>query len=467
MPGQQRRAARRAWPADGTAATANSGPARDRSSRRAAASRTSPRPGGGRAERSRAPTAGACRAPGVEVHVPGDFSDGREIRAAPTPGRAATSWRWTPFCPSASARRASPEGQSRLGQDGGVATDLTQCTATELLELYRRARRRRSRRHGPCSSASSALDPTLNAFCLVAGDEAMASARRARCAGSAASRSGRSTACRRRSRTSILTGAGRRGGAAAPSIPDQPWDVDAPATARLREAGAVLVGKTTTPEFGCKGETNSALTGITRNPWDPTQDARRVVGRHGGRRRRRARPAQRRDRRRRLGAHPGRVLRQRRAQAELRAGAGVPAVAVRHGVAPRAAHDERRRRGADAERAEAARRPGLDVAAARRPRLPRRARRRHRRAARRLLADARLRRRRRSRGRRRRRRGGRGAGRRRCHRRGRRPGLRRPAGDHDRAVVHRGVDAVEHARRPSSRPSPTPTSRPRPSSARG
>ena len=39
--------------------------------------------------------------------------------------------------------------------------------------------------------------------------------------------------------------------------PDQPWDVDAPATARLREAGAVLIGKTTTPEFGCKGETNS------------------------------------------------------------------------------------------------------------------------------------------------------------------------------------------------------------------
>ena len=30
----------------------------------------------------------------------------------------------------------------------------------------------------------------------------------------------------------------------------------------------MLFGKTTTPEFGCKGETNSPLTGITRNPWD-------------------------------------------------------------------------------------------------------------------------------------------------------------------------------------------------------
>ena len=33
----------------------------------------------------------------------------------------------------------------------------------------------------------------------------------------------------------------------------------------------MLVGKTTTPEFGCKGETNSSLTGITRNPWDPSK----------------------------------------------------------------------------------------------------------------------------------------------------------------------------------------------------
>ena len=51
--------------------------------------------------------------------------------------------------------------------------------------------------------------------------------------------------------------------------PDQPWDEDAPAVARLREHGAVLLGKTTTPEFGWKGVTDSPLTGITRNPWNP------------------------------------------------------------------------------------------------------------------------------------------------------------------------------------------------------
>jgi aspartyl-tRNA(Asn)/glutamyl-tRNA(Gln) amidotransferase subunit A len=48
-----------------------------------------------------------------------------------------------------------------------------------------------------------------------------------------------------------------------------PWNDDAPATARLREHGAVLLGKTTTPEFGWKGVTDSPLTGITRNPWNP------------------------------------------------------------------------------------------------------------------------------------------------------------------------------------------------------
>ena len=50
---------------------------------------------------------------------------------------------------------------------------------------------------------------------------------------------------------------------------DQPWEEDAPCVARLREHGAVLLGKTTTPEFGWKGLTDSPLTGITRNPWNP------------------------------------------------------------------------------------------------------------------------------------------------------------------------------------------------------
>ena len=47
-----------------------------------------------------------------------------------------------------------------------------------------------------------------------------------------------------------------------------PWDVDAPFSRFMRDAGAVLLGKTTTPEFGWKGVTDNPLYGITRNPWD-------------------------------------------------------------------------------------------------------------------------------------------------------------------------------------------------------
>jgi aspartyl-tRNA(Asn)/glutamyl-tRNA(Gln) amidotransferase subunit A len=49
---------------------------------------------------------------------------------------------------------------------------------------------------------------------------------------------------------------------------DQAWDENAPSVERLLENGAVLLGKTTTPEFGWKGVTGSPLTGVTRNPWD-------------------------------------------------------------------------------------------------------------------------------------------------------------------------------------------------------
>lgn len=47
-----------------------------------------------------------------------------------------------------------------------------------------------------------------------------------------------------------------------------PWDQDAPCVARLRETGAVLLGKTTTPEFAWKGVTDSRRHGATGNPWD-------------------------------------------------------------------------------------------------------------------------------------------------------------------------------------------------------
>jgi aspartyl-tRNA(Asn)/glutamyl-tRNA(Gln) amidotransferase subunit A len=44
--------------------------------------------------------------------------------------------------------------------------------------------------------------------------------------------------------------------------------VDAPSVERAKAAGGILIGKTTTSEFGCKPVGDSPLTGITRNPWN-------------------------------------------------------------------------------------------------------------------------------------------------------------------------------------------------------
>ncbi len=47
----------------------------------------------------------------------------------------------------------------------------------------------------------------------------------------------------------------------------------APSVERLLAAGAVMVGKTTTPELGWKATSNSPLYGVTRNPWDVSRTA--------------------------------------------------------------------------------------------------------------------------------------------------------------------------------------------------
>ncbi|ATW48657.1 amidase [Streptomyces peucetius] len=54
---------------------------------------------------------------------------------------------------------------------------------------------------------------------------------------------------------------------------DGPWEEDAPSVARLRAHNAVFLGKTTTPEFGWKGVTDSPRHGVTRNPHDPSRTA--------------------------------------------------------------------------------------------------------------------------------------------------------------------------------------------------
>jgi len=53
---------------------------------------------------------------------------------------------------------------------------------------------------------------------------------------------------------------------------DEPAATSSPMVARLVDGGAVVIGKTTTPEFGWKGTGSSPRTGVTRNPWDPAKN---------------------------------------------------------------------------------------------------------------------------------------------------------------------------------------------------
>lgn len=146
--------------------------------------------------------------------------------------------------------------------------DPTQLTATELLDHYRAGTLSPAEVTRAVLERIERLNPALGAFCVVAGDDALAAARASEARWRAGSPCGRLDGVPVSIKDLILTKGWptRRGSRTVD--PDQPWEVDAPATARLREAGAVLVGKTATPEFGCKGETNSPLTGLTRNPWD-------------------------------------------------------------------------------------------------------------------------------------------------------------------------------------------------------
>ncbi|NBO89506.1 MAG: amidase, partial [Betaproteobacteria bacterium] len=153
-----------------------------------------------------------------------------------------------------------------------ATTDLTQCTAHELLALYRSGQASPVDATQAVLARAHRLNPRLNAFCLIDDEAALTHARASEARWQAHRQQGAPIGALDGVPTSIKDLVLTRGW---PTLrgsrtidPAQPWDVDAPATARLREAGAVLLGKTTTPEFGCKGETNSPATGITRNPWN-------------------------------------------------------------------------------------------------------------------------------------------------------------------------------------------------------
>lgn len=111
------------------------------------------------------------------------------------------------------------------------------------------------------------LEPQLNMFCHVDFDAARVSARAS------------DERIRRGERIGVLDGIPtsikdliavrdmpQRFGSR--TVSDAPVAQDAPSVERLRRAGAVILGKSTTSEFGCKAVGDSPLTGITRNPWN-------------------------------------------------------------------------------------------------------------------------------------------------------------------------------------------------------
>jgi aspartyl-tRNA(Asn)/glutamyl-tRNA(Gln) amidotransferase subunit A len=123
------------------------------------------------------------------------------------------------------------------------------------------------------------LNPLLNAYCLVDHEAALAAARKSEQRWLAGEPLSRLDGVPTSIKDLILTRDWPTWRGSKTTGADQAWSDDAPATARLREAGAVLLGKTTTPEFGWRASTDSPLTGVTRNPWDT---ARTPGGSSGG-----------------------------------------------------------------------------------------------------------------------------------------------------------------------------------------
>ena len=147
-------------------------------------------------------------------------------------------------------------------------TQLADYTATELVNLYR------TKQASPVEAAQAVLariaelNPVLNAFCIVDADRALAAAQASEARWQKGAPTDLLDGVPVSIKDLILTKGWPTLRGSRTVDPKQPWEVDAPVVARLREAGAVLLGKTNTPEFGIKGTTDNTLTGVTLNPWN-------------------------------------------------------------------------------------------------------------------------------------------------------------------------------------------------------
>ncbi|SME89705.1 aspartyl-tRNA(Asn)/glutamyl-tRNA(Gln) amidotransferase subunit A [Tistlia consotensis] len=152
-----------------------------------------------------------------------------------------------------------------------MADDAAFLSANELLDAYR------DKSLSPVEATEAALaqierlNGQLNAFCLVDREGALAAARESEKRWQAGRPRGRLDGVPLGVKDLLLTEGWPTLRGSRTIDPAGPWHEDAPAVARVKEHGAILLGKTTTPEFGWKGVTDNDLTGITRNPWDPSK----------------------------------------------------------------------------------------------------------------------------------------------------------------------------------------------------
>src|SRR4051794_15597128 len=147
------------------------------------------------------------------------------------------------------------------------ASDIAYASALDLVELYRTKALSPVEAVEVLLARAEALQPTLNAFCIIDRDGAIAAARVAERRWRDGEPLGPLDGVPVTIKDLVLMRGfpTRRGSRMIEPVPDAE---DGPAVARLREAGAVILGKTTTPEFGWKAIGDPPLTGNTCNPWN-------------------------------------------------------------------------------------------------------------------------------------------------------------------------------------------------------
>ncbi len=148
-----------------------------------------------------------------------------------------------------------------------MTSDLLHCTATELVALYKQGAA------SPVDATAAIIDQIdtntdLNCFCLVDREAALAAARKSQTRWENGAPAGRIDGVPTSIKDLAITKGWPTLRGSKTVDPAGPWTEDAPFVAALRDEGAILLGKTSTPEFGWKGVTDSPLTGITRNPWN-------------------------------------------------------------------------------------------------------------------------------------------------------------------------------------------------------